>query len=181
MAAERGKFAIPILIQRRVGSACATQAAAVVALPVKRVMLIQIQIHVVNVAAIQRVAAAAMQGLSATVIQLHRVVDFVRHPSAAVVRLVSCVIQQPASAFVTIPAAVVVQPVPLATPMPTLKLVANACATRPAAAIAQRVRCATLIRILIAAAFAEWTQRAVLRGIAIRIAALAPVNLFAPV
>ena len=135
----------------------------------------------VNVAAIQRVAAAATQGLSATVTLLHPVVGSALPRSVEVVRLVSCVTRQLVYVFAITPVAAVAQRVQPVIPTLTLKLVANACATPAAAVIAQRVRCATLIQTPIAADFAEWTQRAVLKVIAIKIAAPVPMNPFAPV
>ena len=181
MVAGQGLCVIPTRTHLPVVSVCATQAAAVVAQRGKPVTLTQIQRPVVSAAAIQRVAAAAMQGLSATVTQLHRVAGSALHRSVEVAHQALCVTQQQAYVFAITPVAAVAQRAPLVIPTPTLKLVANACATPAAAAIAQRVRCATLIQTPIAAAFAEWTQRAVLKVIAIKIAAPVPMNPFAPV
>ena len=154
MVAARGLRVIPTWTHLPVVSACAIQAAAAVVQRDKPVTLTPIRIPVVSAAAIRRVAAVAMLGLSATVTQLHRVVDFVRHRSVEVVPLDSCVIQQPVYVFVTIPVAAVAQLEPLVIPMPTRKLVVNAYATPAAAGIAPRAQCATLIPTLIAAAFA---------------------------
>ena len=181
MGVVQGLCVIPTRTHLPVVSVCATQAAAVVAQRGKLAMQTSIRIPVVSAAAIQRVAAAATQGLSATVTLLHRVVDFVRHRSAEVAHLGSCVTRQLVYVFAITPVAAVAQRVQPVIPTLTLKLVVNAYATPAAAVIVQRVRCAMLIQTPIAAAFAEWTQPAVLKAIAIKIAVPVRMNPFAPV